>query len=116
MPAVTVGHPTILTADDVASLTAASLGKLTGVENRVLWQNGTSMAGVLTVAGGHQLGEHTHRANHHHMWILEGDVVICGRKVGPGSYVHIPAGVAHDLDATSTRGCTVFYLYIRPGE
>ena len=30
------------------------------------------------------------------------------------AYVHIPSGVDHDIDATSSDGCTVYYLYIRP--
>ena len=44
-------------------------------------------------------GQHAHRANHHHMWIVDGAAEIVGSLVGPGGYVHIPAGVEHDLDA-----------------
>lgn len=115
MDALTL-RATILTPDDVAAVAAAPLGKSPGVEHRVLWRDGSSMSGVLTVASGQHLGEHTHRMNHHHMWVLDGRAVICGKEVGPGSYVHVPAGVAHDLDATHTEGCTVFYLYLRPGD
>jgi hypothetical protein len=28
--------------------------------------------------------------------------------------VHIPSGIEHDIDATNTGGCTLFYLYARP--
>jgi quercetin dioxygenase-like cupin family protein len=73
------------------------------------------MAGVLTVAPGHRLGSHTHRVNHHHIWVLDGRGVILGHELGSGSYVHIPGGVEHDIDATASEGCTVFYLYIRLG-
>jgi quercetin dioxygenase-like cupin family protein len=48
--------------------------------------------------------------------VLEGRATIVGAELGAGSYVHIPSGVDHDLDATRTNGCTVFYLYLRPAE
>jgi quercetin dioxygenase-like cupin family protein len=73
------------------------------------------MAGVLTVLAGHRLGRHTHRVNHHHLWVLDGRAVVLDRELGAGSYVHIPSGVEHDIDASDTEGCTVFYLYIRLG-
>jgi hypothetical protein len=50
------------------------------------------------------------------MWVLEGHAEIVESDVGPGSYLHIPAGVPHDLDATLTEGCTVFYLYLRGAD
>jgi quercetin dioxygenase-like cupin family protein len=106
----------VLTADAISALPPVPLGGIEGVSHRVLWQSETSMAGVLTVAAGHRLGTHAHRLNHHHMWVIEGSAVILGKDVGPGSYVHIPGGVEHDIDATASQGCTVFYLYLRPGE
>jgi hypothetical protein len=48
------------------------------------------------------------------MWVLEGRANILGAEVGPGTYVHVPSGVAHDIDAGTTDGCTLFYLYL-PG-
>jgi quercetin dioxygenase-like cupin family protein len=36
--------------------------------------------------------------------------------VTPGAYVHIPAGVDHDIDASATDGCTLYYLYLRTVE
>jgi quercetin dioxygenase-like cupin family protein len=110
--ATTTG-PTILSAEAVASLPREPLGRLEGVLHRVLWQDGTSMAGVLTVAGGHHLGHHSHRANHHHLWVVDGWATVLGTELGPGAYVHIPSGVDHDIDARDSDGCTVFYLYVR---
>ena len=74
------------------------------------------MAGVLTVEAGHRLGAHAHRVNHHHLWALSGRATILGTELGPGSYVHAPSGVEHDIDACSTGGCTVFYLYLHHAE
>lgn len=114
MDAPITSMPIVLTADAIDSIPPEPLGTIAGVTHRVLWRTGESMAGVLVVDGGHRLGAHAHRANHHHMWVLEGHAVVCGTDVGRGSYVHIPEGVEHDIDATSSEGCTVFYLYLRP--
>ena len=105
--------PFVLTANEIAAIPSEQLGSIEGVVHRVLWRNHTSMAGVLTVDAGHRLGTHAHRVNHHHMWVLEGHALILGAAVGPGSYVHVPSGVEHDIDASGTNGCTVFYLYLR---
>lgn len=108
--------PVVLTSDDIEALPLEPLGSLHGVAHRVLWRTPTSMAGVMTVDAGHHLGAHRHHANHHHMWVLEGSARILGVDVGPGSYVHVPVGVEHDIDASGTGGCTVFYLYLRGTE
>jgi len=107
--------PVVLTAEAIARLPVLPLDpSIVGVSHRVLWRSDNSMAGVMTVDSGQHLGSHTHRLNHHHMWVLEGAAEIMGTAVGPGGYVHVPAGVEHDLDARSTSGCTVLYLYLRP--
>jgi mannose-6-phosphate isomerase-like protein (cupin superfamily) len=107
-------HPIVLPAELVALIPSRQLGDLIGVTHRVLWSDSTSMAGVLTVVGGHRLGVHSHRINEHHLWVIDGGAAVLGAHVGPGSYVHVPAGVEHDIDASRTDGCTVFYLYIKP--
>jgi quercetin dioxygenase-like cupin family protein len=99
----------------VKALPVEPLGNLDGVSHRVLWRDDTSMAGVLVVEGGHRLGLHTHRVNHHHLWVLDGRADVLGAELGPGGYAHIPSGVEHDIDATASAGCTVFYLYLRVG-
>lgn len=111
--ATTIGQPTVLTAEAVQAVPEEPLGSIPGIGNRVLWRDENSMAGVMTVAAGHRLGTHAHRINHHHMWVLDGTAIILGEKLGAGSYIHIPSGVDHDIDATATDGCTVYYLYLR---
>jgi quercetin dioxygenase-like cupin family protein len=106
--------PTVLTPEVIEALPEVALEGIDGVRHRVLWHHETSMAGVMTVDGGRELGAHTHRENHHHIWVLEGSAEMLGQVVGPGSYVHVPAGVEHNTDARGTGGCTFFYLYIRP--
>ena len=45
--------------------------------------------------------------------MIEGRVEILGVEIGPGGYSHVPFGVEHDIDATNTDGCVVYYLYNR---
>ena len=108
--------PTVLTSDSINGLTFESLGPMEGVTHKVLWRDDGSMAGVLKVDAGHHLGAHAHRVNHHHIWVLDGFATVLGAELGPGSYVHIPSGIEHDIDASTTDGCTVFYLYLRPAS
>jgi quercetin dioxygenase-like cupin family protein len=103
--------PTVFTADEIATRPEMPLGSIEGVAHRVMWQHSTSMAGRMTIAAGHHLGEHQHRRHAHHMWIVDGHVEILGAVLDAGSYVHIPPGMLHDLDARATEGCTLFYLY-----
>jgi quercetin dioxygenase-like cupin family protein len=115
MEPITTIQPAVLTPEAIAALPEQSLGGIEGVTHRVLWRSESSMAGVLTITGGHHLGDHAHRTNHHHMWVLEGHANILGTELGPGSYVHIPRGTHHDIDASTTEGCTVYYLYLPAG-
>jgi quercetin dioxygenase-like cupin family protein len=110
-----IAQATLLTEEQIDRLPQSPLGELKGITNRVLWRDATSMAGVLTVDGGQELGAHAHRANHHHFWVLDGEAEVLGTMVRPGSYVHIPAGIEHNIDARETEGCTVYYLYLLPG-
>jgi mannose-6-phosphate isomerase-like protein (cupin superfamily) len=116
MDASTTTAPTVLTAEAIAALPEVPLGSVHGVAHRVLWRGPSSMAGVLTIEAGHHLSAHANRVNHHHMWVLEGHALILGVEVGPGSYVHVPAHVDHDIEAPETERCTVFYLYEPPGQ
>lgn len=106
--------PTVLDAEQVAGIDDAPLGSIPGVSNAVLHRDASSVTGILTVAGGHRLGRHRHRHHVHHMWVIEGEARIADRNLGPGSYVHIPVGIDHDIDATGTSGVTVYYTYVHP--
>ena len=116
MSANVTSRPQILGADVIAGLPVSSIGTVEGVERKVLWRDATAEAGVLVVLPGHRLGAHTHRFNHHHLWVLDGRATILGRVVGPGTFVHIPSGVEHDIDARETEGCAVFYVYAPTGS
>ena len=106
--------PIVLSADHIADLPMERLGDVVGVDNVTLWTDGASVTGVLTVAGGRRLGRHARRTHLHHMWVLDGEAVIADQRLGPGSYVHVPSGIEHDIDASETDGVTVYYAYVLP--
>ena len=105
--------PVVLTAAEVDALPGTLLGTIEGVLNHVLWSDGDTTAGWLIVRAGHHLGPHKHREHAHHMFVLEGHAEILETQLPSGSYIHIPPGVVHDIDARATEGCKVFYLYVR---
>jgi len=107
--------PTVLSPEAIESLPAEPLGHVEGATHRVLWHSNGSVAGLLTLPAGSRLGAHSHRVHHHHVWVVDGSAIVLGQLLEPGSYVHVPAGVEHDIDTTDTDGCTVFYLYAPPG-
>jgi hypothetical protein len=43
--------------------------------------------------------------------MVEGRALILGVELGPGGYAHIPSRQHHDVDARSTEGCVLFYIY-----
>jgi quercetin dioxygenase-like cupin family protein len=117
MDVTTTTHgPVVLPAEAIEDLPRVPLDPAhPDVSHRVLWQHGSSTAGVMTIGPGARLGRHAHRLNQHHIWVIDGQVEILGAVVGPGAYVHVPSGLEHDMAARSPTGCTVFYLYVRPG-
>lgn len=106
--------PIVWSADQIADLPTEQLGDIAGVDSVTLWTDGASVTGVLTVAAGCRLGRHAHRTHLHHMWVLHGEAVIADQRLGPGSYVHVPPGIDHDIDASETGGVTVYYAYVLP--
>jgi hypothetical protein len=102
--------PTVLTPEAIEHLPLELLGHVQGVTHRVLWRSNRSVAGLLTCrprAGWARIptGSTT---------TTSGSLTVCHRArqlLGPGSYGHVPAGAAHDIDTADTDGCTVFYLY-----
>jgi mannose-6-phosphate isomerase-like protein (cupin superfamily) len=91
-------------------------GPVGAARRQILWQSGDSFCGILRVEPGHDLAPHVHHRGHHHAWILDGEAIVLGRRLGAGSYIHVPIGVEHGIAASGTRGCKLFYLYLRHGQ
>ena len=112
---VRFADPTVLDGGAISALPWRVFHAIgVGVEHKVLWESGDSMAGVMRIAAGGQVDEHVHRLAHHHLWVTEGTVQLLGRSLGPGSYAHVPAGVAHRLVNGGDGPATFLYLYLQP--
>src|SRR5581483_7471051 len=101
--------PILLDADQVKALPDRRLPGMEATPTKLLWRSGDSVAGLL------YLSLHRHRYAHHHAWVVDGHCEVMGRIFGPGSYIHIPPGVDHDVLAAGPEGATVFYLFIDQG-
>jgi quercetin dioxygenase-like cupin family protein len=89
------------------------------VLTRVLWRQRESLAGIIRLPATEQLPAHTHGDAHHHVLVLQGTARILGATLPPGSYVHIPAGVAHAVEVVGADELVMLYLYVvdsRPGR
>jgi quercetin dioxygenase-like cupin family protein len=86
-----------------------------GVLQTVLWREGHSTAGLMWIEAGAIVPEHRHDGAEHHIWLLDGQADVGGRRVGQGSYWHVPAGVPHAVDCRTTNGGHLFYLYLPTG-
>jgi quercetin dioxygenase-like cupin family protein len=84
-----------------------------GVDYKLLWRSGKSVAGLMRIAPGAMVTPHTHDRSHHHIWVVEGTAEMLGEVVGPGTYVHIPASVDHSIRAVGDGPATMLYLYLR---
>jgi quercetin dioxygenase-like cupin family protein len=104
---------TLVTHTAADSLAWHPLDPFEGVDQKLLWRSGESVAGIMRIGPGGVVSPHAHVLAHHHMWVIDGTAEMLGERVGPGTYLHIPAGVEHGVRDVGEDGCTVLYLYLR---
>jgi mannose-6-phosphate isomerase-like protein (cupin superfamily) len=107
---------TVVDGATIGSLPAHPLEGFDGVTYKLLWRSGKSVAGIMYVPSGSEVSSHVHQRSHHHMWVQGGSAEMIGHPVGPGSYVHVPAGVEHGVTSVGPEGCTFWYLYLREND
>jgi quercetin dioxygenase-like cupin family protein len=110
-----LGRVLVRTAEALAAEPWQELRGIDGATHKVLWQSGHTVIGLIRVEPGSTKPEHTHHAAHHHMLITSGSCVMLGKRVDEGSYIYVPAGVAHAVDDVGPEGVEFFYTY-RPVE
>lgn len=104
---------TLVTSAAADALSWHPLEPYAGVDYKLLWRSGKSVAGLMRIAPGAEVTPHAHVRSHHHMWVLDGTAEMLGQRVGPGTYVHVPARVDHGIRAVGDGACTMLYLYLR---
>ena len=101
----------VLEASDIDAMPWYPLHDLPGVDQKVLWQSGETVVGLIRLQPGAVRPPHTHLAAHHHMYVAEGSVRIAGHALTAGAYVHIPPGKEHGMHDVGPAGCLVFYTH-----
>jgi mannose-6-phosphate isomerase-like protein (cupin superfamily) len=110
-----LGRVVVRTSEALAAMPWEELRGIDGATHKLLWQSGDVAIGLIRVEAGSTKPEHVHHGAHHHMLITQGSCVMLGRRVDEGSYVYVPAGVAHAVDDVGPDGVEFFYTY-RPVE
>ena len=81
-----------------------------GVENKSVFLGRNVVAGLLRLEPGAEESRHLHQHGEHHIWVLEGTVLVEDTELPVGSYVHVPERLGHTMrDAGS--GSVVFYVF-----
>ena len=103
-----IAETLVYDAAGIADLAAAPAGD--DLSAKLLWSEGPSASGVMHARAAAELRSHLHPDIAHHMWIMEGGCRVLDRDVGPGAYVHVPAGCEHAV-SVGPWGCTFFFVY-----
>jgi mannose-6-phosphate isomerase-like protein (cupin superfamily) len=107
----------VLDPREVAALPWRPFAALSGVRDRVLWQDpaGKSLAGLLHLDPDARVLPHIHLRAVHHLWVVSGSCTIDGRTLDAGSYGFVPAGREHGIEQVGRAGCLLFYVYSHQG-
>jgi quercetin dioxygenase-like cupin family protein len=81
-----------------------------GVEHRAVYVGDGVVAGQLRLGPGAREPRHLHGHGEHHVWVLEGEVVVDDTRLAAGSYLHVPAHLMHQLVDTGS-GSLLFYVF-----
>lgn len=102
--------PVVLPGDAVEQLAWRPLPGAAGVRVKPLCSVPGSSAGLLEMAPGSAEPTHWHALGSHHVWVLAGSVTVESTHLGPGSYLHLPADVLHQV-IDDGEGSTLFYVF-----
>lgn len=99
-----------LDAGAVEALRWEPVADCAGVDQKVLWRLGDFVQALVRYAPGATTPGVAHLAAHHHIWIVAGTMIIAGRTLGAGSYMHVPPGAAHTA-TSGEQGCTMLQMH-----
>jgi mannose-6-phosphate isomerase-like protein (cupin superfamily) len=114
VPTTGPGDRTVVTlpADQIGRQPWQPVAGCSGVRVKELWRHGEFVYALLHYAPGAETPGHPHGHAHQHIWIVEGEAVIGGRRLPAGSYAHVPPGTAHPISATGPWGCVLLQTHM----
>jgi mannose-6-phosphate isomerase-like protein (cupin superfamily) len=101
----------VLDADEIERLPWMPVSGCEGVYEKRLWRFDSFVQALLRFEPGGVAPGRPHLAAHHHMWVVSGEATIAGRRLTPGSYVHVPPGVHHRVEDVGPHGCVVLQMH-----
>ena len=115
-PGTRSGHASLeelsaLDPTDIDRLPWRPVAGCSGAYQKVLWQLGGFTEALIRFAPGACTEGRPLLAAHEHIWVLSGAATIAGRRLGAGSYLHVPPGVAHRVEAVGAEGCTLLQMH-----
>ena len=108
-----------ITSTDLHRLSPADVDRLPwreirgcpGVKAKELWHAGGGVDALITYWPGATTPGHPHPSADHHIWITEGQAWIAGQLMTSGSYVYVPPGTAHPIEADGYTGCVLLQIH-----
>ena len=82
-----------------------------GTVAKDLWRSGDMHDALISYQPGSGTPGRPHSGADHHIWVLSGSASIAGRRVGPGTYVHIPPGTEHPITDIGEDGCLLLQVH-----
>ena len=101
----------VLPADEIERLPWLPVPTCPGVEEKTLWQFGDFVQALVRYAPGSSSPGGPHLAAHHHIWVVSGTCTLAGRRLGAGSYVHVPPGAEHPIAEVGPDGCVMLHMH-----
>lgn len=111
LPADALGSLLVLDAAQIEAMPWEPVEHCPGVSMKVLWRFDDYVNSLLRAEPGAAIAGRPHLAAHHHVWLVSGEATIGGRRLTAGSYLHIPPGVVHELQAAGPDGCVLLQLH-----
>jgi quercetin dioxygenase-like cupin family protein len=82
-----------------------------GVHQKTLWRFGDFVQALVRYQPGSSTPGAPHLAAHHHIWVVSGAATMAGRRLVAGSYMHVPPGVLHTVEAVGSDGFTILQMH-----
>ena len=101
--------PVLLSERQIAEMPWEPLPGSSGVRIKQICTGPGWATGLLQLAPGAKEPAHVHADSDHHLWVLAGSAWTESTHVGVGSYLHLPAGLRHEL-VDEGNGCTLLYV------
>jgi mannose-6-phosphate isomerase-like protein (cupin superfamily) len=101
----------VLSQADIEALPWEDVPTCVGVRDKILWRFGDYVQALIHYAPGSSSLGKPHLAAHHHIWVISGEGTIAGRRIGAGSYVHVPPGLPHAVLDVAPEGLTILQTH-----